>query len=118
MDIKCRKTTCTFNKGHTCCSCKVDITKNAVCKTFEKEEQKDDDNFDLSKKMFEVAPSYSNSRHIKNLLLECDAQKCLFNKNGKCRANGITVLDQNDQTQCGTFLCDLNWFFVLQKNSA
>lgn len=106
MDIKCRKTTCMFNKGQTCCSSKVDITKETECKTYEKEEIDDKDDLDFSKKMFEVAPDYANSRHIKNLILDCNANNCLFNKEGKCMANGITVLDEDKTTSCGTFLKD------------
>ncbi len=106
MDIKCRRTCCEFNKGHTCCAVKVDINSKAVCKTFEKG-QKSEEELDLSKHMFETAPEYSNSRHIKNVCLKCSATHCLFNADGKCRANGITVIDQNEQSKCGSFIYNL-----------
>ncbi len=105
MDIKCRRTTCCFNKGHTCCSPKVDITSKAVCSTYEKDEQVD--NLDLSRGMFESAPEYANFRHIKNVALRCNAARCIFNKEGKCRANGITVIDQHEESKCGSFILDL-----------
>ena len=108
MDIKCRRTTCQFNKGQTCCSCAVCISQNALCKTFEKQENVDEDNLDFSKSMFHVAPAYKNSRHIKNIVLTCGAENCLFNKMCKCRANGITVIDEKGESRCATFLRELN----------
>lgn len=106
MDIKCRRTICQFNEGHTCCSPKVDISGKAVCKVFEAKEVSEE-TVDFSKNLFQQTPDYKNSRHIKNLLLECKAKECLFNQEGKCRANGITVVDQDNESKCATFLCDL-----------
>ena len=106
MDIKCRRTTCEFNKGHTCFSPSVKITNNAECKTFEKEETSLEE-LDLSKTMFKSAPEYENSRHIKNVALNCKASSCLFNHDGKCLANGITVVDQDEKSRCGTFIYDV-----------
>lgn len=107
MDIKCRRTCCCFNKGQTCCACRVDISSKAVCHTFEKNEEAEPDALDLSKKMFETAPEYANFRHIKNIVLKCDAKNCLFNNDGKCRANGITVVDQDEHSKCGSFIYSL-----------
>jgi len=107
MDIKCRRTTCCFNKGHTCCATKVDITSKAVCCTFTRNLGVEEDAVDLSRHMFESAPEYANSRNIKNVCLTCSAKQCLFNQEGKCRANGITVIDQNEQSKCGSFILEL-----------
>ena len=79
MDIRCRRTSCEFNKGHTCFALGVDISDHAVCKTFEREQVYEKDDLDFSKNMFEVAPEYENSRHIKNVCLKCNTKKCLFN---------------------------------------
>lgn len=105
MDIKCRRTTCEHNRGYTCCACNVDIDNNAICKTYEYN-QKENEELDLSKNIFESAPEYANSRHIRNVSLYCNAGKCLFNKEGKCQANGITVIDDNETSACATFIED------------
>lgn len=107
MDIKCRRTSCEHNKGHTCFALGVDITNHAICKTFEEQKFCDYDELDFSKHMFEVAPEYENSRHIKNVCLNCEAKKCLFNKNGKCRANGITIIDDDEKSRCSSFIENL-----------
>ena len=107
MDIKCRRTTCVYNKGQTCFASRVDITKGTVCNTFEKDDKKEEDSLDFSKRMFESAPEFANSRHIKNVVLKCNAQNCLFNKECHCRANGITVIDEDDKAKCGSYIWDL-----------
>ena len=104
MDIRCRRTICTHNKGHTCFSCCVNIDQCAYCKSFEKRQTADVDDLDFSKKMFEVAPEYSNFRHIKNVALTCNATKCVFNKDKVCMANGITVVEDNKKSCCATYL--------------
>ena len=107
MDIRCRRTSCDYNKGHTCFSEGIDIDDFAICNTFEKEDDINYDSLDLSKHMFEVAPEYENSRHIKNVNLKCEAKNCLFNTGGKCRANGITVIDDKGKSRCGSFIREL-----------
>ena len=47
------------------------------------------------------------SRHIKNVALKCDAKNCLFNSDGKCRANGITVVDDHEKSRCASFIQDI-----------
>lgn len=103
MDIKCRKTSCKFNDGETCFAKSVDISGNVECHTFCAEENK---GADFSKRMFEAGEeNFSNSRHIKEVNLFCQAGQCLFNKSGTCNANGITVLDEGKGcTACGTFI--------------
>ena len=107
MDIRCRRTICKNNKGHTCFAGYVSVGSHAVCKSFEKDEKKTKDELDFTKKMFEVAPDYENSRHIKNVCLKCEARRCLFNNDGKCRANGITVIDDHEKARCGSFILDI-----------
>lgn len=104
MDIRCRRTICVHNKGHTCFSGCINIDKCAFCNTFEKREDCSANELDFSKNMFESAPEYSNFRHIKNVALTCCATKCVFNKNKKCMANGITVVEDNKKSCCATYL--------------
>ncbi len=106
MDIKCRRTSCEFNRGHTCNAARVDISTMAMCHTFERDITKPTEELDLSRHMFESAPEYANSRHIKNVALKCKAQGCLFNKECKCRANGITVIDDHEHSRCATYIED------------
>ena len=107
MDIRCRRTMCEHNKGHTCFAGLLDIGSHAICKSFEKDKQKSKEDVDFTKNMFEVAPDYQNSRHIKNVCLKCEAKRCLFNNDGKCRANGITVVDDHERARCGSFILDI-----------
>ncbi len=106
MDIRCRRTSCKHNAGHTCFAGVLDVNSHAVCKTFEKNKEKKKEELDLTKNMFEAAPNYENFRHIKNLALKCNTTKCLFNNDGKCRANGITVVDDHEKSRCASFIED------------
>ena len=107
MDIRCRRTFCEHNNGHTCFAGVVDINNHAVCKSFEKDKQKGEEELDFTKNMFESAPPYENFRHIKNVCLKCGATRCLFNTDGKCRANGITVVDDHEKSRCASFIADI-----------
>lgn len=104
MDIKCRKTSCKYNNAYTCSAKNVDISCAVECKTFEPDTTRKAEDF--SRNMFEAdTENYSNSRHIKNVSLFCLAGNCLFNCSGKCKANGITVLDDDKSCAlCGTFI--------------
>ena len=57
----------------------------------------------LSKNMFEQAPEIAPFRAKENVDIKCNAE-CLFNKEGICKANGITVLDGKNDGICGTFI--------------
>lgn len=104
MDIKCRKTSCKYNNAYTCKAKDVNISGYAKCETFNADESKPAEDF--SKNIFEAdTEDYANSRHIREVNLNCDAMHCLFNKEGKCNANGITVIDEgHGKTACATFI--------------
>lgn len=106
MDINCRKLNCVHNKKCVCCAKKLDISQKSCCQTYQKDESKKVE--DLSKKMFSQTPEYENFRHIKKANIVCKIN-CMFNENGKCLANGIVILDDNETPICGTFIesCDL-----------
>jgi hypothetical protein len=42
----------------------------------------------------------------RNVPLICNAGRCLFNRSGYCRANGISVIDNSDRkmADCATFI--------------
>ncbi|MBE5746100.1 MAG: DUF1540 domain-containing protein [Clostridiales bacterium] len=94
MDIKCKKCDCKHNKGCTCCAEKIKVGKNIDCETYEFSEY-NSQNFKqyTSKNMFEISSLEPQISH-KDVKIYCDA-KCLFNKQGICHANGITVLESN-----------------------
>ena len=103
MDIKCRKTSCLHNDNYTCRANKIQITFNADCNTFKADQAKKAQDF--TKGMFEADLEYANSRHIKEVSLDCQNTKCLFNKDKACSANGITVLDEGQgKTTCATYI--------------
>jgi len=102
MDVKCRKTSCIYNDNFNCTAKKVNIDEKSNCDTFCKGGKGED----KSKEMFEVAPEYANSQHIRNKDLCCKCDYCLFNKESKCQANGITVIDEGKSGACATFIYD------------
>lgn len=133
MDIRCRKTTCEFNNNHTCIAKEISIGKNICCSSYRLAEElsgtpnskqgksnnkKVMDNTknlpdkevsklkkeDYSKKMFEKEQKNAPFRNRKTINIDCSAN-CLFNNNGVCRANGITVNDtKNESPVCMGFL--------------
>ena len=89
MDLRCRKTTCRYNKDLTCMAKSVDITSKLVCHTFE--EDKDKEEKDFSSLIFSgTPPKVCDYRHLDDMNLICNA-KCLFNRGGHCISNGITI---------------------------
>lgn len=102
MDIRCRKTGCRHNVGQTCKAKFVDINSHTVCKSF----VWGGEDKDYARLMFQTAPEFANSRHIRTVNLSCAKQGCLFNNKGKCSANGITILSENNAPKCGTFILD------------
>ena len=101
MDIRCRKTNCRYNDRLTCRAKQIEITKKLVCESYCFCQDKA---IDISKKIFESEepPQVAPYRHNKDLHLDCQAL-CLFNRNGKCIANGITVGDCQKTAKCITF---------------
>ena len=99
MDIRCRKTSCTYNDRYTCKAKAIDIARSCLCRKYEKGEEA----IDKTKNMFERTPSYALQRSSKTIKIECSAH-CLFNKNGDCQANGITLNDLKNKPYCITFL--------------
>jgi len=104
MDIRCRKSGCRYNKGQTCMAKYVGIDTHTKCESF----VRGGEDKDYSRLMFESAPEFAPTRHIRTVNLRCQQRDCLFNDKGGCSANGITVtvLDEQNRPQCGTFILD------------
>lgn len=106
MDVKCRKTTCKYNKTHNCMAKKNLVEADTQCVTYEKDTRdnilENNKHNDMSKTLFQKKIKDAPYRSRRNIVIECKAD-CLFNKNGKCQANGITVNDLQTP-YCITFL--------------
>ncbi len=102
MDIRCRKTTCKFNNFNTCMAKSIVINNDVNCSSYEiskdllEKNTLDEDDLlkteDKSKKLFRKTPKIAPFRNRKKLEIHCKAD-CLFNVNGICKANGITIND-------------------------
>lgn len=100
MDIRCRKTSCKFNDKYTCKAKEILIKKNVECAKYEKGRPP----VDKTKWMFsDNPPVYAPQRDSSTISIGCNAH-CLFNDQGKCVANGITLNDIKEKPLCMTFL--------------
>lgn len=101
MDIRCRKTTCRFNDRYTCKAKDILIKKNWVCNQYQKSDKPVGDK---TKWLFsDTPPKYAPQRDSSTIEIGCKAD-CLFNCDGKCVANGITLNDIKEKPLCVTFL--------------
>jgi len=103
MDLRCRKTSCSFNKDLTCMAKSIEISSKLECKQYAHKDEKKSKDF--SKQIFTDEPfRVADYRPLRDMSLRCDA-KCLFNKDGHCLANGITLNDLfAREPKCITFL--------------
>jgi hypothetical protein len=103
MEIRCKKMDCTFNNGCSCRADEVCIFRRGGCGTYKGNPAKREllrGNPDI----FELADELVPSR-TKDVPLVCRAGVCLFNRGGYCRANGITVIDNETRSaDCATFI--------------
>lgn len=100
MDIRCRKTSCKYNKMQTCQASEILINEEIICSTFVKDENKLE--IDKSKSIFEETPQFARQRNVKTMKIGCKTD-CIFNDNGKCTANGIFV-NSLIEPYCMTYL--------------
>ncbi len=102
MDLKCKKLNCKYNNACACMSKGIRIERNCECGTFEKNTNlSEEQHQDISRDMFEVAPEIHPFRHNRSMSIECGAE-CLFNKDGLCKANGISVMNGKMSGVCIT----------------
>ncbi len=101
MDIRCRKTSCKFNDKYTCKAKAILVKKSGECNTYERG---DKPAVDKTKWIFtDTPPEYAPQRDSATIDIGCNAH-CLFNQDGKCVANGITLNDLQEKPFCVTFL--------------
>lgn len=78
-DLKCKRQNCEYNKNCNCTAKKIEVKKDTSCETYEPTEKKN-----IEEEKINQPPLR------KDIKVDCDA-KCLFNEDGICQANGITV---------------------------
>lgn len=88
MDIRCRKTNCLHNDRFTCKAKEILINGKVICSTYQEDGSKSSP--DTTARLFEKTPDFAPQRDSKALKIGCRAD-CLFNRNGKCVSNGITL---------------------------
>ncbi len=95
-DLKCGLKSCSFNKGYCCCSKSVCVNASADCTTFAPSEEK-------SRSDFEAGSDFVRADYSVDTAVSCSAD-CVFNKDGVCVSNGITVMREgNSDAACLTF---------------
>ena len=104
MDIRCRKTVCKYNDRFTCKAKDILVDNKVICSTYEKDENKEDVK-DITKHLFEETPDFAPQRDSKAMEIKCKAN-CLFNHNGQCVSNGITLNSIKEKPYCVSFLKD------------
>lgn len=103
MDLKCKKLDCVYNDKFGCKAKGIDVNHNLDCNTYEKNYNlSEDQKQNVSKTMFEIAPEYHAFRHNKDINICCDARHCLFNDEGDCCSNGITIQRSGSGAYCST----------------
>lgn len=102
MDIRCRKTLCKYNDRFTCKAKEILINGKMICQTYTKDEE-NAKAIDTTKSLFEKTPDFAPQRDSKALCIMCKAS-CLFNRNGKCFSNGITLNAIDEKPFCISFL--------------
>jgi hypothetical protein len=102
MDIRCRKLLCKYNDRFVCRAKEILVDGKVVCSTYEKDKSKTELQ-DVTKHLFEMTPTYAPQRDSKALKISCKAD-CLFNHNGKCVSNGITLNAIKEKPYCVSFL--------------
>lgn len=100
MDLRCRKTQCEYNYKYTCKAKEVCINDKILCATYQKTDKSEPD---TSRHIYERAPDYAPQRESKTANIYCKAN-CLFNNNGCCESNGITVNAIAEKPFCVSFL--------------
>lgn len=98
-DLKCGLKNCRYNKGYCCCAKQINVDEQTDCTTFNLDENK-------QKSLFEAGADFTKANYSVDTKVLCGA-KCIFNREGACIANGITVMGQGkNEAACLTFIKD------------
>jgi len=104
MDLKCRNLDCMHNDKYSCTKEGINVNRRSYCKSYEKQRIQDCEQAqDVTKTMFSNTPKLHPYRHNKTVDIHCKAD-CLFNHDGKCLSNGISVQNLEEKSaKCATF---------------
>lgn len=94
VDLKCNKCECVNNSHCNCTAKHISIDKQTYCDSYKESNYK---------KNSEYSDEISQPLIRNNIDVNCNA-KCVFNNNGTCIANGISVSNINNEPECSTFL--------------
>ncbi|MCL1944592.1 MAG: DUF1540 domain-containing protein [Firmicutes bacterium] len=99
-DLKCGLRDCKYNKGYSCVAKKIGVDQHTDCTSYAPSEQK-------RKAIFESAEDFAPANYSVDTSIDCTA-KCLFNKDNKCIANGITIMmgEEDNKAMCMSFIKD------------
>ena len=92
FDLKCKRQDCVYNKNCNCDAKNVDVARSTECKTYEPSKTK-------KKQKDEIKQTPTR----KNTAVDCEA-KCIFNDKCICKANGITVMTNDQKPECASFM--------------
>lgn len=93
FDLKCKRQACEYNKNCNCTAKKIEVKKDTSCETYEPSDKDTTEDERINQPPLR-----------KNIEVDCNA-KCLFNEDGVCQANGITVQPnpQHSAPNCVSF---------------
>ena len=102
MEIRCKKGNCKHNQNCACHAQQVEINLDVACSSYRNDSAKQNISIEDGN-LFNVAKDLPK-QNIKNVALECRVKNCLYNRNEKCHANGITVSDATREADCVTYI--------------
>ena len=101
MNIKCKEIRCKYNKNFFCNAKEIEVSEKTICQSYDmlKEVKKTK----YENHIFENKAQSNLTPNQYSVNVKCEAN-CLFNKDGNCHANGITVYQNKNCPLCQTFL--------------
>lgn len=96
--LMCSVSNCAFNKGNQCCNSSICIGG----KSAEKSSKTYCSSFQEANSLISL-----NEYGKSSIDIECEAEKCIHNKDGECYAKNIIInsdnLNEYNDTMCGSF---------------
>ena len=96
-DLKCGLKACVHNHGYCCVAKQIKVDAQTDCMTYEADEAK-------RNSLFEAGEDFVPRDYSVDTFVKCEAE-CLFNKDKRCYANGITVMTHKaGDAMCLTYI--------------
>jgi len=80
----------------------IEVSRETDCESYECDELKKSliiENGNL----FEISEELV-AKNLRDVPLSCNARHCLYNRDRKCNANGISVIDEHGDAPCTTYI--------------